>query len=202
MKNILQYKGYFTKIEYSVEDRLLYGKIEGIKDLVNFESESVEEIEQEFKNAVDDYLELCQELGQEPDKTYSGTFNVRISPALHRAVALQAIKTGDSLNNTVEKAIDSFINDDFEAAAHVEPIEQVIDKLKNELKSRHIDRLQKGDCTVQMGFVFSDLLTNIERVSDHCSNIAVYTIQQDSPKLDTHKYLRKVKMICTSASGI
>lgn len=111
MKNILQYKGYFTKIEYSVEDRLLYGKIEGIKDLVNFESESVEEVEQEFKNAVDDYLELCQELGQEPDKTYSGTFNVRISPTLHRAVALQAIKTGDSLNNTVEKAIDSFIND-------------------------------------------------------------------------------------------
>ena len=54
MKNILQYKGYFTKIEYSVEDRLLYGKIEGIKDLVNFESENVEEIEQEFKNAVDD----------------------------------------------------------------------------------------------------------------------------------------------------
>ena len=59
MKNILQYKGYFTKIEYSVEDRLLYGKIEGIKDLVNFESESVEEIEQEFKNAVDDYFGLC-----------------------------------------------------------------------------------------------------------------------------------------------
>ena len=111
MKNILQYRGYFTKIEYSVEDRLLYGKIEGIKDLVNFESESVEEIEKEFKNAVDDYLELCQALGQDPDKTYSGTFNVRISPALHRAVALQAIKTGDSLNNTVEKAIDSFIND-------------------------------------------------------------------------------------------
>lgn len=111
MKNILQYKGYFTKIEYSVEDRILYGKIEGIKDLVNFESESVEDIEQEFKNAVDDYLELCQELGQEPDKTYSGTFNVRISPELHRAIALQAIRTGDSLNSTVEKAIDSFIND-------------------------------------------------------------------------------------------
>lgn len=111
MKNILQYKGYFTKIEYSVEDRILYGKIEGIKDLVNFESENADEIEQEFKNAVDDYLDLCEELGQEPDKTYSGTFNVRISPALHRAVAMQAIKTGDSLNSTVEKAIDSFIND-------------------------------------------------------------------------------------------
>lgn len=111
MKNILQYKGYFTKIEYSAPDHLLYGKIEGIKDLVNFESESVIGIEQEFKNAVDDYLELCQELGQEPDKTYSGTFNVRISPELHRAIAMQAIKAGDSLNSTVEKAIDMFLND-------------------------------------------------------------------------------------------
>ena len=103
-----------------------------------------------------------------------------------------------ALKEIISITINSFINDDYESAAHVEPIEQVIDKLTNELKSRHIDRLQKGNCTVQMGFVFSDLLTNIERVSDHCSNIAVYTIQQDSPKLDTHKYLRKVK---TAAVG-
>ncbi|MBQ6884686.1 MAG: Na/Pi cotransporter family protein [Clostridia bacterium] len=101
--------------------------------------------------------------------------------------------TTQALREIVDITIDSFVHDDFEKAAHVEPIEQVIDKLKDELKARHIDRLQKGECTVQLGFVFSDLLTNIERVSDHCSNIAVYTIQQDSPKLDTHKYLRKVK---------
>lgn len=104
----------------------------------------------------------------------------------------------DALREIMNITIDSFINDDYRAASHVEPIEQVIDKLKDELKSRHIERLQKGECTVQMGFVFSDLLTNLERVSDHCSNIAVYTIQQDSPKLDTHKYLRKVK---TAAVG-
>ena len=99
----------------------------------------------------------------------------------------------DALKEIMNITIDSFINDDYEAAFHVEPIEQVIDKLKDELKARHVERLQKGECTVQMGFVFSDLLTNLERVSDHCSNIAVYTIQHDSPKLDTHKYLRKVK---------
>ncbi len=104
----------------------------------------------------------------------------------------------NALKEIVDITVDSFVNDDYSTATHVEPIEQVIDKLKNELKSRHIDRLQKGECTVQMGFVFSDLLTNIERVSDHCSNIAVYTIQQDSPKLDAHKYLRKIK---TSAVG-
>lgn len=99
----------------------------------------------------------------------------------------------DALKEIVNITIDSFINDDYLTALHVEPIEQVIDKLKEELKTRHIDRLQKGECTIPMGFVFSDLLTNIERVSDHCSNIAVYTIQQDSPKLDTHKYLRKMR---------
>lgn len=99
----------------------------------------------------------------------------------------------NALKEILNITIDSFVNDDFEAAAHVEPIEQVIDKLKDELKSRHVERLQKGECTVQMGFVFSDLLTNMERVSDHCSNIAVFTIQQDSPKLDTHKYLRKIR---------
>ncbi len=103
-----------------------------------------------------------------------------------------------ALDEIIKITIDSFINDDFNMASHVEPIEQVIDKLKDELKKRHIERLQKGECTVQLGFVFSDLLTNIERVSDHCSNIAVYTLQQDSPKLDTHKYLRKVR---TSAVG-
>lgn len=99
----------------------------------------------------------------------------------------------NALKEIMNITIDSFMNDDFEAASHVEPIEQVIDKLKDELKSRHIERLQKGECTVQMGFVFSDLLTNMERVSDHCSNIAVFTIQQDSPKLDTHKYLRRIR---------
>lgn len=104
----------------------------------------------------------------------------------------------DALKEIMEITVASFINDDFEAASHVEPIEQVIDKLKDELKARHIDRLQKGECTVQMGFVFSDLLTNMERVSDHCSNIAVYTIQQNSSKLDTHKYLRKIR---TAAVG-
>ena len=65
--------------------------------------------------------------------------------------------------------------------------------MKDELKARHVERLQRGECTVQLGFVFSDILTNYERVSDHCSNVAVYTLQIDSPKLDAHKYLRNLK---------
>ena len=111
MKNVLEYKGYLTRIEYSVEDRVLYGKIEGIKDLVNFESDSIEKIEYEFHCAVDDYLEMCEELGENPDKAYSGTFNVRINPSLHRKIARKAFMQGETLNRTVEKAIEAYTDD-------------------------------------------------------------------------------------------
>ena len=78
-------------------------------------------------------------------------------------------------------------------AFHVEPLEQVIDSLISEIKSHHIDRLQSGDCTIEMGFILNDLLTNYERISDHCSNIAVAVIELDHGQFDTHKYLGKVK---------
>ncbi len=108
MKNILEYKGYYAKVEYSSEDKVLFGKIEGINDLVNFESESTEGIEREFQDAVDDYLEFCKDVGKEPDKVYKGTFNVRISPELHKKTALIALKNGDSLNRTIEKALEEY----------------------------------------------------------------------------------------------
>ncbi len=137
----------------------------------------------DFERISDHALNLCGTALEIKEK------NIVFSDDAKREIAVMT----DALIEIVNITTDSFVNDDSEAASHVEPIEQVIDKLKDELKARHIDRLQKGECTVQLGFVFSDLLTNMERVSDHCSNIAVYTIQQNSPKLDTHKYLRKVK---------
>lgn len=142
----------------------------------------------DFERISDHALNLCDTALEIKEK------NIVFSDDAKRELGV----TIEALREIVNITVDSYVNDDFEMAAHVEPIEQVIDKLKDQLKARHIDRLQKGECTVQLGFVFSDLLTNIERVSDHCSNIAVYTIQQDSPKLDTHKYLRKVK---TAAVG-
>ncbi len=109
MKNVLEYKGYLAKIEYDVEDKILYGKVEGIKDLVNFECDSMDGIEREFHCAVDDYLEMCKELGEKPDKAYSGMFNVRISPMLHREIALKAAASGETLNRTVERAITRYV---------------------------------------------------------------------------------------------
>lgn len=95
----------------------------------------------------------------------------------------------DILNLTV----DAFEKDDSELAGKVEPLEQVIDSLKLELKNRHIQRLQEGRCTIELGFVLSDLLTNYERVSDHCSNVAVTVIQIKNSAFDTHGYLNEIK---------
>ena len=108
--------------------------------------------------------------------------------------ATNELKTLEAaLIEIVNMSFDSFADDDTEMASHVEPLEQVIDKLKDELTSRHVERLQTGKCTIQLGFVFSDILTNFERISDHCSNIAVCTLQLHSSKLDAHKFLRKFK---------
>ena len=82
---------------------------------------------------------------------------------------------------------------DYELASKVEPLEQVIDRITAEIKSHHIERLQRGDCTIEMGFVLSDLLTNCKRISDHCSNIAVATIEARNDSFDTHYYLNTVK---------
>lgn len=109
MKNILEYKGYHAKIEFDSEDLVLRGKIEGIKDLVNFESTDISNVEEEFHAAVDDYLEFCKEVGKEPDKEYRGTFNIRISPDLHKRLAIVAMQNGDTLNATVEKAIVEYV---------------------------------------------------------------------------------------------
>ena len=107
--NILEYRGYHTKIEFDSEEFILRGKIEGINDLVNFECENLEHLEKEFHEAVDEYLNFCREVGKEPDKEYKGSFNVRIPPELHKKLAAAAIQCGDSLNATVEKAIQSYL---------------------------------------------------------------------------------------------
>lgn len=110
-KNVLEYKGYHTIIEFDAETFILRGKIEGIRDYVDFESYDPKTIEQEFRAAVDDYLEFCQAVGKEPDKEYKGTFNVRIHPELHKKLSVMALKNGESLNTTVEKAVQAYVEE-------------------------------------------------------------------------------------------
>ena len=116
--NRLEYKGYHTKIEFDSKDFILRGKIEGIHDLVNFECDSIQDIEKEFHEAVDDYLEFCKEVGKEPDKEYKGTFNVRISPELHKKLAQVAFQNGDTLNASVEKAISEYVSEETQTTKH------------------------------------------------------------------------------------
>ena len=98
-----------------------------------------------------------------------------------------------AINEIVDLAYDCFVHGNFDSAIQVEPLEQVVDKLNASIKSNHITRLQKGECTIELGFVLNDLLTDLERVSDHCSNIAGCVIEMPHKDMSIHKYLRKVK---------
>ena len=98
-----------------------------------------------------------------------------------------------ALAEIVHITVNAFIRNDLSLASRVEPLEELIDDLCDELKLHHVDRLHKGHCTLLNGFLFNDLLTNYERVADHCSNIAVAMIELESDSFDTHEYLSSIK---------
>ena len=98
-----------------------------------------------------------------------------------------------AVNEILALAITAFISEDYEKAYQVEPLEEHIDVLCDELKLRHVERLQKGECSLQIGFVFNDLLTNFERVADHCSNIAVAMIELKQDEFQAHNYINNLK---------
>ena len=98
-----------------------------------------------------------------------------------------------AVKDIVSMSIESFKETDVEAAARVEPLEEVIDAIHSEVKSRHVRRLQKGKCTIELGFILQDLITNLERVADHCSNLAVCTIETKHDQFDIHHYINNLK---------
>lgn len=101
------------------------------------------------------------------------------------------------LTNAIDEILSittsAYEDNDLDTAAKVEPLEQVIDGLTSDIKTKHIERLQHGECTIEMGFILSDILNNYERVSDHCSNIAVAVIEAEHDTFDAHRYLNGVK---------
>jgi predicted HicB family RNase H-like nuclease len=111
--NTMTYKGYVGSVSYSEKDNVFFGKIEGINGLVNFEGESVKELTEAFHEAVDDYLAYCEEEGIVPDKSYTGVLNVRLTPAIHRQIAMLALQAGISINayikDTLEKKVETAV---------------------------------------------------------------------------------------------
>lgn len=116
---------------------------------------------------------------------------VRFSPAAEEEVGIMI----NAVTEILDMSINSFTAFDVALAKEVEPLEDVIDGLRTELKNRHVKRLRDGICTIELGFILQDLLTNFERVSDHCSNIAVCLIQIKENSMDTHEYMNELKRL-------
>ena len=106
MSDSMTYKGYIGTVHYSEEDEIFQGKIEAINDLIMFEGTSVKALKKAFHEAVDDYVETCEEMGREPQKPFKGSFNVRIPSDLHRKAVERATRMGVSLNQLVQKALE------------------------------------------------------------------------------------------------
>lgn len=125
MDNLMEYKGYHAKIEYSDADKMFFGKVLGINDTLIFGGDTVPELEAMFHENIDDYLELCAEEGREPDKEYKGSFNVRIDPSLHKAAVFEAERRNISLNKFIEESVQTELNKNTQLCTIVMPVEYI-----------------------------------------------------------------------------
>ena len=105
MNNTFEYRGYIGTIEFSEEDALFFGKVMGIRSLISYEGKNANELISDFHSAVDDYLSVCEAEGREPEKAYKGSFNILISPELHKQLVVCATSRQMSLNSFVENAL-------------------------------------------------------------------------------------------------
>ncbi len=137
----------------------------------------------DFERISDHALNIAQAARELHEKNYSFT-----GAAANELDTMEA-----ALAEILRLAVESFVSGDMSLAVRVEPLEEIIDGLCDEMKLHHVERLKKGECTLSLGFVFTDLLTNYERVADHCSNVAVALIELRSDSFDTHEYLRSIK---------
>lgn len=107
--NVLSYKGYHGTVEYSLKDNVLYGKVMDVNSIITYEGNTIKELKEDFEGAINDYLKACAENGESPEKPYSGSFNVRISPQLHRKLAIFANSRNISINKSVNQAIQKLV---------------------------------------------------------------------------------------------
>jgi len=103
---MLSYKGYTGHVEYDDEAGVFHGEVLDVRDVITFQGKSVEEIEQAFRESVDDYLDFCEQRGEEPDKPFSGRLMLRLPPHLHRKVYVNAVREGKSLNQWIAERLE------------------------------------------------------------------------------------------------
>ena len=102
--SMLEYKGYHAKIYYDARDDIFVGEVFGLNDSLNFHGSNVQELKEMFRQCIDDYLQLCQQLGEEPEREFKGNFNIRVQPELHNA-----LKEGKSLNQYINESLEQFV---------------------------------------------------------------------------------------------
>ncbi|HRZ98840.1 MAG TPA: type II toxin-antitoxin system HicB family antitoxin [Paludibacter sp.] len=105
MKDIINYKGFIGSVHFSADDNVFFGKVEGINDLITFEGESVKELTDAFRYVIDEHLKDCEKEKLDAEKSYKGSFNVRLSPELHRRIAISARTRGESINKFVSEVL-------------------------------------------------------------------------------------------------
>ena len=103
---MLKYKGYTGHAEYDDEASIFHGEVLDLRDVITFQGENVEELEKAFRQSIDDYLEFCEEKGEEPDKPFSGRLMLRLPPNLHRKVYVNALREGKSLNQWIAERLE------------------------------------------------------------------------------------------------
>lgn len=109
MSEMLSYKGYNGSVQYSAEDRILHGRVVGVRDAITYEGADVKGLERNFRKAVDEYLRFCKEEGKTPDTPFKGSFNVRLGHELHKRAALYAENHNQKLNAVVHEALEEFL---------------------------------------------------------------------------------------------
>ena len=106
---MLEYKGYHAKIYFDARDDVFVGEVFGLNDSLNFHGSTVQELKEMFHQCIDNYLDLCKELGEEPEREFKGSFNIRIQPELHRQLAYNALNEGKSLNQYINESLEQFV---------------------------------------------------------------------------------------------
>lgn len=141
MSNTMDYKGYTGSVEYSAEDRLLYGRLLGIRDRVLFDGEDVATLEKNFHGAVDEYLAFCKEEGKTPDKPFKGSLNIRIPSELHRTLAIRAEQEHKSLNSVIAEQLASTMET---PAMIASPVAALMAQLKQSLEHSEKPKANKA----------------------------------------------------------
>ena len=110
VNQMLEYKGYHAKIYFDARDDIFVGEVFGLNDSLNFHGSTVQELKEMFRQCIDNYLDLCKELGEEPEREFKGSFNIRIQPELHRQLAYNALNEGKSLNQYINESLEQFVS--------------------------------------------------------------------------------------------